>query len=164
MQTVRQVTPYAAILALIILVVLFSLKHSPWTPGYSGGQQPQAGSVPPKSNGPAVPSPTQVTIDLAAFSPTRDTRNGSPQPIHLSRRLLHMTIRLPLGMEPGEYAVQIKHETGGVYADTRVMGHLIEGTTSLDFDLNLSTVSEGRGALMICPPGQSWRTYVVIVK
>jgi hypothetical protein len=161
--TVRQAMPYAAALGLIVLAVLLSLKYSGSIVRRGGERHSQAKSS-PKMDSPTTAPATQVRIDLAAFSPTRGTGTESPQPIHLFARLLHMTIRLPLGMEPGEYAIQLKDATGVVYADTHVTGRVIEGTTSLDLNLDLSAVSEGRGALMIRPPGRSWRTYAVVIK
>jgi len=161
--TVRQAMPHAAALALIALAVLLSLKYSDLIVKRGGERHSQA-KTSPKVGGPTAASRTPLTIDLAAFSPTRGTGNESPQPIHLFPRSLHMTIRLPLGMEPGEYALQIQDATGVVYADTHVAGRVIAGTTSLDLDLDLSAVSEGRGALMIRPPGRSWRTYAVVIK
>ncbi len=160
--TVRQAMPYAAALALIVLAVLLSLKYNLIVK--RGGEHHFQAKSSPKIDSPIAALPTPVTIDLAAFSPTRGTGTESTQPIHLFARLLHMTIRLPLGMEPGQYALQIKDETGVVYANTHLNGRVIEGTTSLDLDLDLSAVSEGRGALMIRPPGRGWRTYNVVIK
>lgn len=160
---VERTAPYAVAFALIILSALAFLQY--------GGRgilerdkhsQAQSGISTHLDSSASLRLP--VTIDLAAFSPTRGTETDAAQMIHLAPRLLRMTIRLPIGLEPGEYAMQIKDAAGVVYSDTHLTGRVVEGSTSLNVDLDLSGVSVGNGALMIRPPGLSWRTFPVVFR
>jgi hypothetical protein len=109
----------------------------------------------------AVPvPPLHMKIDLAAFSPTRGVENEAPRKaIRLPQRNLRITFQMPLGMEAGEYRFQLKGSTGAIYAHTRAPGHITDGTTSVDIDLDLTGAPPGKATLMIRPPGLSWRSY-----
>jgi hypothetical protein len=123
--------------------------------------QPQRGTAVPRYPAARI----QATIDLGAFSPTRgDEESDSGKAIHLPQRLLHVTFRMPFGMEPGSYAVQLKDSAGTVYADSRVAGRINEGRTALDVDFDLTTTALRSLTLMIRPPGLAWRTYAVVVE
>jgi hypothetical protein len=105
-----------------------------------------------------------ITIDLAAFSPTRGhEKSDSKKVIHLPQRFLRVTFQLPFGMEPGAYDVRLKDSAGNVYADKRAAGRISGGSTALDVDLDLTAASPRSLTLMIRPPGLSWRTYPVVL-
>ena len=114
---------------------------------------------------PQVPSARiPVTIDLAPFSPTRGTEeDDSKKAIHLAQGPLRVTLRMPFGMEPGAYAIQLKDSAGKVYADSRVEGSISGGRTTLHVDFDLTILPRSLN-LMIRPPGLTWRTYAVIVE
>jgi hypothetical protein len=71
---------------------------------------------------------------------------------------------MPLGMEPGEYAVRLRDSAGTVFAYVHAAGHLRDGITSIEVDLDLTAASRRRFTLMIRPAGLSWRTYPVVVE
>ncbi len=115
---------------------------------------------------PAVPvPPLQMKIDLAAFSPTRGDEKEVPRKaIRLPERNLRITFQMPLGMEAGEYLFQLKDSSGAVRSHARAPGHIADGTTSVDVDLDLAGAPRGRATLMIRPPGLSWRSFPSMIE
>jgi len=106
-----------------------------------------------------------MTIDLASFSPTRgEEAKDAPNKIHLPPKPLRVSFLLPIGMEPGEYALRLKDSAGIVLKEVHLLGRLNNGVTSVEVDLDFSTTSRGSLSLMIRPPGLSWRTFPVLVE
>jgi hypothetical protein len=114
---------------------------------------------------PAPVVPFALTVNLAPFSPARGEDAGNLEKrVHLPPKLLRVKFLLPLGMEPGDYDVRLQDSAGTAIIDTRQPGTLQDSATSVEVDLNLSGVSQGRFILMIRPPGLSWRTFPVVVQ
>src|SRR5579864_7860418 len=110
-------------------------------------------------------APLAVSVNLASFSPTRGEDAREPgNRIHLPPKLLRVTFLLPVGMEPGEYALRLEDSTGAVFTDTRAVGRSSDGITSLGVDFDLGDASRRRFTLMIRPPELSWRRFPVVVK
>jgi hypothetical protein len=122
--------------------------------------QPVPGTGRSRPAGPIEPLP--MKINLASFSPTRGEDETVEKSIHLPRRYLRLTLQMPLGMEPGEYLVRMRG-FGRVYSDTRAPGHIDDGTTSVDVDLDLTGATRGKATLMIRPPGLSWRNFPAFI-
>src|SRR5712692_4143659 len=119
--------------SLVVLGVLFAAvrvfqdhagRHSESTISKKhAGQSPQIAAQQP----PPI-APLAISVNLASFSPTRggdarDPGNG----IHLPPKLLRVTFLLPVGMEPGEYALRLEDSTGAVFSDTRAVGRSSDG-------------------------------------
>ena len=79
-------------------------------------------------------------------------------------KLLRVSFLLPVGMEPGEYAIRLENSAGTVLKDTRAVGRLNDGITSVEVDLDLAAAPRGSFSLMIRPPGLSWRKFPVLVE
>jgi hypothetical protein len=106
-----------------------------------------------------------MTVDLASYSPTRGGETSrSPNQIHLPPKFLRVRFLLPVGMEPGEYAVLLKDSAGKVLKDTAAPGRMNDGITSLVVDFDFTAVPRGRFSLMIRPRGLSWRTFPVLLE
>jgi hypothetical protein len=158
--------------SLVVVAVLLTAVR--FVQKYSGGRseptisQQQRSESKPDITSPQVPAPVTplpIKVDLAAFSPTRgDEKERPAKQIHFPPTLLRVTLQMPVGMEPGEYIVQLKDSIGIVYADKRALGRIEDGTTSVQVDLNLATASRGRFTLTIRPPGLSWRGFPVLVE
>ncbi len=124
--------------------------------------QPPAGA---DKNRTATPvEPLAIRIDLATFSPTRGDEESAEKRVHLPRRFLRLTLQMPLGMEPGEYLIEMRGPSGTVYADAHAPGHIDRGTTSVEVDLDLAWATQGNSSLMIRPPGLSWRRYPAVIE
>lgn len=157
--------------SLIVLAVLFAAVRT--VRNYaSGGAKPSISQKPAEPQPPVAiqqtrPSiaPLAITVNLASFSPTRgEEAKGLVNRIHLPPKLLRVSFLLPVGMEPGEYAVRLEGPAGPVLEDTRAMGRLNDGITSIEVDLDLTAASRGSFSLMIQPPGMSWRKFPVLVE
>ena len=156
--------------SLVVLGVLFAAvrvfqdragwRGEPTISQKHGGQSPQIAAQQP----PPI-APLAISVNLASFSPTRggdarDPGNG----IHLPPKLLRVTFLLPVGMEPGEYAIRLEDSTGAVFTDTRVVGRSSDGVTSLEVDFDLGAASRRSYTLRIRAPGLSWRKFPVVVE
>ena len=60
--------------------------------------------------------------------------NDSEKKIHLPQKLLRVSFLLPIGMEPGEYAIRLQDSAGTVFNDKRAVGRLNDGITSVEVD------------------------------
>jgi hypothetical protein len=158
--------------SLVVLAVLFASVRFVWNYTRARGEpsishehrsKPQP-SVATQQAPPRI-APLALTVNLASFSPTRgDQAKDSAKKIHLPPKLLRLSLLLPVGMEPGEYALRLKDSVGTVLKDTHAPGRLTDGITSVEVDLDLTAASRGRFTLMIRPPGLSWRTFPVLVE
>ena len=159
--------------SLVVLAVVFVTARFVWNhTGRNGepslSQKPRARPQPPvATNPPPLPSaPIPITVDLASFSPTRgdDAKGDSGNTVRLPQKSLRVNFLLPLGMEPGEYAVRLKDSTGTVVAEKLAVGQMNDGITSVEVDIDLAGASRGSFTLMIRPPGLSWRRFPVVVE
>lgn len=151
---VRIATVSLAVVALVLVTARFVWNHA--GPKFdqaitkklpARGQQPRVAVVPLK-------------VDLAAFSRTRgDADVGSATKIYLPRKLLRAEFLLPLGLEPGTYEIRLQDSTGAVLMSKSALGRMKEGTTSVELDIDLTSVARGSFTLMIRPPGLDWRRF-----
>ena len=110
--------------------------------------------------------PLAISVDLASFSPTRgdDAKDYSGNKVHFPQKPIRATFLLPVGMEPGEYAIRLQDSSGMVIAERSAQGRLNVGTTSVEVEMDLSGAAPGTFTLMIRPPGLSWRKFPVVVE
>jgi hypothetical protein len=158
--------------SLVVLAALFAAGRYVWnyTRGRSEpsisqerriGPQPRAASP----QHPAPIAPLAMTVDLASFSPTRgEEATNSLKKIHLPPKMLRVSFLLPVGMEPGEYALRLRDSAGVTLKETHLLGRLKNGVTSVEVDLDFSAAPRGSLSLMIRPPGLSWRTFPILVE
>lgn len=152
-------------IAVFVTAIRFVTNHTSHRGAPSISEQQRSQPQPGISTTQPLLARLPITIDLAAFSPTRgDEKKESKKSIHLPRRPVRVTLRMPFGMEPGAYAVRLKDSAGNVYADTRVAGRISGGTTAFDVDVDLTATSPRSLSLMIQPPGLRWRSYPVVVE
>ena len=111
-------------------------------------------------------APLLISVNLTSFSPTRgdDAKDDLGNKVHLPKKLLRVNFLLPLGMEPGEYALRLQDSSGTVVADKRAAGRINDGTTSVEVDIDLAGASRGTFTLMIRAPGLTWRRFPVVVE
>jgi hypothetical protein len=124
------------------------------------GQSPVATT----QSGPTI-APFLLRVDLAPFSPTRgDATDDTVNKVHLPPKLLWLKLLLPLGMEPGEYTIQLQDANGTVIINKHAIGRLKDGATSVDVEIDLAGTRRGAFTLMIRPLSLSWRRFPVIVE
>src|SRR5260370_14959330 len=147
---VRGIKVTAASLA--VLAVVFAVVRFVWNnargrgePGISQEHRAEPQPRAATQQAPAVIAPLAMTVDLASFSPTRgDEAKDSPNQIHLPPKLLRVSFLLPVGMEPGEYALRLKDSAGIVLKETHLLGRVNNRVTSVEVDLDFSAASRGR--------------------
>jgi hypothetical protein len=157
--------------SLVIFAVLFAAARFVWNftreRGGSSISQEHRTQPQPHVAGQAPPpiAPLAMTVNLGSFSPTRgEDAKDSANKIHLPPKLLRVSFLLPVGMEPGEYALRLEDSAGTVLKDTRAVGRLNDGMTSVEVELDLAGVSRGNFSLIIRPPGLSSRKFAVVVE
>lgn len=127
----------------------------------------KAGSAPAKApSATTAPEPlSQVEVNLALFSATRGDDAGKTQrQIHLPAKGIHVVFLLPIGMEPGEYAIRLLDAAGSAKIQRQAKVLLSDGVASFALNLQLKPSDGGSGwRLMIRPPGLSWRNYPVVI-
>jgi hypothetical protein len=157
--------------SLAVLAVLFAATRLLHDPINRRGQQSasekqidrQASGATSKQ---AIPpaAPLLVRVDLSSFSPTRgDEAEDSRHKVHLPQKLLRVRFILPLGMEPGEYEIRLQDDAGAVFINKRALGHMTNGTTSMEMNMDLAGAHRGNFTLMVHPPGESWRKFPVVI-
>ena len=156
-----------ALVALAILTVGFVWKNaSPQSETLISHKQFAPPQSPPQINQPKpLLGPLPISVDLASLSPTRgnDSQGETRNAVHLPQKFVRVNFGLPLGMEPGEYEIRLQDPTGSVIVGLSSKGQVVNGTTSLVVDFDLSSTSRGNFTLMIRPPGLSWRRFPVVI-
>jgi hypothetical protein len=157
--------------SLVVLAVLFAAARFVWNftreRGGSSISQEHRTQPQPHVTGQAPPpmAPLAMTVNLGSFSPTRgEDAKDSTNKIHLPPKLLRVSFLLPVGMEPGEYTLRLEDSAGTVLKDTRAVGRLNDGMTSVEVELDLAGVFRGNFSLIIRPPGLSSRKFAVVVE
>jgi hypothetical protein len=156
---------FATVFATAVLLVMNRTVHrneSAQSQDIQSGPKLSRDQGNPKA--PVQTLPVEMTVDLAAYSPTRGDEDRLVKPIRLPQRRLHITFQMPLGMEAGEYVFELKDSSGAVLVHTNALGSIIDGTTSVNVSLDLADASRGNATLMIRPPGLSWRSFPSIIE
>ena len=96
--------------------------------------------------------------DLTGASPIRGSSTDAA-PLRLPARKLRVTFLLPVGLESGEYEVRLTKATGALIQESRATGTLVDGTTKLQVDYDLTRLAKTEGILSIRPTGISWLSY-----
>jgi hypothetical protein len=156
--------------SLVVVVALFTVVQFVKTHTTNQGAPSLSQQKPPEPQ-PSSPIPqapvrrVPINVDLAAFSPTRgDEKQTSDKTVHLPPQLLRVTFHMPVGMEPGTYALRLRDSAGNVYLDKLAPGRISDGATFLEVDIDLVGASPGSFTLMLRPPGLSWRRFPVVVQ
>jgi len=111
----------------------------------------------------APPLPKDLTIDLSHWMRLRGEQQPSHQPLQLERAPLNLTIRLPIGEEPGEYQLAIRQdETTLVHAKGE--GKLEDHITTLHVELDCSSLNAGAYILAIRQAEGAWEEYPALVQ
>lgn len=149
--------------ALVAAAAIFIAARLFWNHGHQFEPNPPEKQLAGRGNRDAHPSsaePVPLSIDLAAYSPTRGEANVDAQKkVRLPKRMLRLNFVLPLGMEPGTYEVLLEDVSGHSFFHKRARGTLNGGTTIVQVDIDLTAVAPGGFTLMIRPPGLDWRRF-----
>lgn len=163
----RGVQGTGALVVLAILAAGFMWKNtSPQSEPLISHKQFAPAQSPHEINQPKpLNGPLPISVDLASLSPTRgnDSQGEIRNTVHLPQKFVRVNFGLPLGMEPGEYEIRLQDSTARVIAQLTSKGQVVDGTTSVVADLDLSGASRGNFDLMIRPPGLSWHRFPIAI-
>lgn len=161
------VTAAAVILMGLIVTGLLFFKNKTRTgEGWRVSHRKEVPETQADTNPVGPVRPIRMEVDLATFTATRGVDGGlsSLDRIHLRPRSLQIHFRMPVGMEPGKYILQVKNSSGVVLADATGTGHLKNGATWVEIVFDLSAAPKGDSVLMVRPPGLSWRTFPAVIE
>ena len=105
-----------------------------------------------------------LTIDLSHWvRPRGAEQQPNEHPVQLERARLNLTIRLPIGEEPGEYQVALRRGESTV-VQGRSAGKLEDQITTLQLQFGCSSLRSGTYVLAIRQDGRSWEEYPALVR
>jgi hypothetical protein len=96
-------------------------------------------------------------------------RSGRPQPTnstdipHLRRALLNIAIKLPMGMEDGRYAVELRTDRNQAAVDAKGIAAWDGSAETLNVTIDLRHLKSGQYRLDVRHDGSSWHEYLVVV-
>ena len=111
--------------------------------------------------------PTQIitkdlTIDLSHWETLRGEEQPVHQPVQLERARLNLTIRLPIGEEPGDYEVAVQRD-GAALVAAKTEGKFEDHITTLHLFLDCSHLRSGAYVLAIRHSQWSWQEFPAVV-
>ena len=105
-----------------------------------------------------------LTIDLSHWvRPRGAEEQPNEQPVQLERARLNLTIRLPVGEEPGEYQVALRRGESTL-VQGKSAGKLENQITTLHLQFDCSSVRSGAYVLAIREDERSWEEYPALVR
>jgi hypothetical protein len=105
-----------------------------------------------------------LTIDLSHWvRPRGAEQQPNEQPVQLERARLNLTIRLPIGEEPGEYQVALRSGELTV-VQGKSAGKLEDQITTLHLQFDCSGVRSGAYVLAIRQDERAWEEYPALVR
>ena len=107
-------------------------------------------------------TPRNLTIDLSEWLNLRGPHQQVHKPVQLARAPLNLTIRLPLGNQPGEYQVAIR-QGGTIIVRGNAEGKFENYITTLHVQLDCSNLKAGNYSLLIREPGSEWQKFPAVV-
>ena len=128
-----------------------------------GGQDDGAGKFPPV----AFPQEEIAVLDLRGLSPARGegpAPGGTPTgALSLPRRVLDLTVQLPVGSAEGSYEVAVQQEDDPLVS---VMGEAVieNQITTLRVRIDTREIPEGEYQLGVRQDGLNWRLYPLILR
>ena len=104
-----------------------------------------------------------LTIDLSHWvRPRGAEEQPNEQPVQLERARLNLTIRLPVGEEPGEYRVALRRGEATLVQGSSA-GKLENQITTLHLQFDCSSLRSGPYVLAIREDERSWEEYPALV-
>lgn len=111
------------------------------------------------------PDITRAELDLRTST---TIRNDVPPPDSISaelpRRLLRLSILLPVGSEPGEYEIQLLDANRNAQIRGDGVAEIRSYVTTIEASLDLRKVRAGGYRLAIRRPGDDWRLFPIRVR
>ena len=145
----------AAVLAIGIMGAMFLMPRE-------DGAAPVAET--PAQSSPAADT-TTAQLDLRKFTVARSERtDAGPEPTSIPRARLNLTMLLPVGLQAGEYDVQILDSTLASKTSTTGRAEIREYVPTLHASLDSTNLAPGPYQLAIRRQGEDWRLFPITVR
>jgi len=111
-------------------------------------------------------APLTAVLDFQNTTQERSVEASAPGPRnipHLSRSLLNLQVRLPLGTEDGLYSLQFRDSSGAVEAETTGKAGWDGSAETLPARIDLRTIDPGPYKLAVRKGASSWRQYSLFI-
>lgn len=147
----------ASVLLLVGALAIWLYSRQSGEPGPPRPAQP---SGPIAQNHPTT-QPQELplgVLNLESDSPTRGV-DGAPDRViqRLTRKKMNLVIYLPLGLDEGEYEVEVARPNGPAVLNLRGTAQVEKGLTTLRVQPDFTTLEPGRYKLRYRRPGSTWR-------
>lgn len=109
---------------------------------------------------------TWLTLDLRPYSENRGlgpSPTSSLGPLHLPRMRVHLTLKLPVGADEGQYKLHIKNDVQQVVVEKQVNVSLHDHVLTAECDVDLRKLSPGRYEIAIQTGQDGWHTYPLAI-
>ena len=104
-----------------------------------------------------------LTVDLSHWvRPRGAEQQPNEKPVQLQRARLNLTIRLPIGEEPGEYQVALRRGESTVVQGSSA-GKLENQITMLHLQFDCSSLRSGAYVLAIRQDERAWEEYPAVL-
>jgi hypothetical protein len=109
-------------------------------------------------------APVSAKLDLRRFSALRSTEPGeTPAAVTLPRRVVDLTLLLPVGSEPGPYDVQLLDTELTSRASAHTAAEVRDFVTTLSLTLDLRSLPPGTYQLAVRRQGDDWRMFPAVI-
>ena len=150
----------ASVLVLVGVLAIWLYSRQSGDPRSPAPAQPD-GQI--AQNRPPIPAgelPLGV-LNLESDSPTRGV-DGAPDRVvqRLTRKKMNLVIYLPLGLDEGEYEVEVARPNGPALLNLKGTAQIENGLTTLRVQPDFTSLEPGRYELRYRRPSSSWRESV----
>lgn len=149
----------AAAAALATVAAIWLVTRNPVTPEQQANPSPASVA---QNRPQAVPPELPVgVLNLESDSPTRSTTPSPDRGLQrLARRRMNLMIYLPLGLEEGQYEIEVARPNGPALMQLAGTTRIENGLTTLRVQPDFSALEPGRYELRYRRPGGRWRESV----
>ena len=107
--------------------------------------------------------PLNLTINLTEEGPVRGAEQPKETPVKFRRRILNLTILMPIGSEAGEYGVAIARN-GKILAQATAPGTFKNGITTVHVRLDCRRLPTGPYELLTRSDQSGWASFPMVIR
>jgi hypothetical protein len=105
-----------------------------------------------------------TVLDLQKYTVVRGEQSEKQLPLTLAAARHRLTVLLPVGAEPGPYDVQLLDSSQQSKASTSGEARIRDYVTTLDAQLDVSSVPRGEYRLALRRRGDDWHLYQILIQ
>ena len=105
-----------------------------------------------------------TVLDLQKYTVVRGEQSEKQPPLTLTAARHRLTVLLPVGAEPGPYDVQLLDSSQQSKASTSGEARILNYVTTLDAQLDASSVPRGEYQLALRRRGDDWHLYRILIQ